>query len=88
MTKNAVRSPHPVDVFVGRKLRMRRTIMGMSQSELGDAIGISFQQVQKYERGANRISASKLWDFSIALGVTPAYFFDGFSNEETAEVAE
>jgi transcriptional regulator with XRE-family HTH domain len=85
MSKIAARTPHPVDVYVGRKLRMRRTILGMSQSELGDAIGISFQQVQKYERGANRISASKLWDFSRALDVTPAYFFDGFSADEGVE---
>ncbi len=82
MTNVADRRPHPVDVFVGRKLRMRRTILGMSQSELGDAIGISFQQVQKYERGTNRISASKLWDFSKALDVAPAYFFDGFTSED------
>lgn len=85
MTKKAVRTPHPVDVYVGRKLRMRRTILGMSQSDLGDSIGISFQQVQKYERGSNRISASKLWDFSRALKVTPSYFFDGFPVEENIE---
>jgi transcriptional regulator with XRE-family HTH domain len=68
--------PHRIDVHVGAKLRQRRTLVGMSQTTLGEAVGITFQQVQKYENGGNRISASKLFDFAQALGVEPAYFFE------------
>src|SRR3546814_8463507 len=53
---------NPIDVHVGRRVRLRRTLLGMSQEQLGDALNITFQQVQKYERGSNRISASRLWD--------------------------
>ncbi len=66
----------PVDVHVGARLRVRRTLLGMSQTTLGEAIGLSFQQVQKYERGANRISASRLYDLSRLLDVPIQYFFD------------
>ena len=68
--------PSPVDVHVGARLRVRRTLSGMSQTTLGDAIGLSFQQMQKYERGANRISASRLFDLAQVLDVPIAYFFD------------
>ena len=54
--------PNPVDVHVGSRVRLRRTLLGMSQEKLGEALGLTFQQVQKYERGANRIGASRLWD--------------------------
>lgn len=71
--------PHPVDVHVGSRLRIRRTLLGISQDRLGSALGITFQQVQKYERGTNRISASKLFDFARVLEVPISYFFDEFA---------
>ena len=61
--------PNPVDVHVGARVRLRRTLLGMSQEKLGDAIGLTFQQVQKYERGANRIGSSRLFDLSRVLDV-------------------
>ncbi len=67
--------PNPVDVHVGARLRMRRTLLGMNQTNLGDAIGVTFQQVQKYEKGANRISASRLYALSGTLDVSIEYFF-------------
>jgi transcriptional regulator with XRE-family HTH domain len=70
--------PHPVDVHVGRKLRSRRTILGMSQEDLGEAVNITFQQVQKYERGFNRMGASRLYEFSCILNVDVAYFFEDY----------
>ncbi len=66
----------PVDVHVGHRIRLRRTLMGMSQERLGDALGLTFQQVQKYERGANRVSASRLFDLSRVLDVPISFFFD------------
>ena len=69
-------SPHPVDIHVGSRVRMRRTLLGMSQEKLGDALGLTFQQVQKYERGANRMGASRLFQFCQILGVPITYFFD------------
>ncbi len=66
----------PIDVHVGARLRVRRTLSGMSQTTLGDAIGVSFQQMQKYERGTNRISASRLYDLARLLDVPVEYFFD------------
>ncbi len=71
--------PHPVDIYVGKKLRQRREIRGMPQKELARRLGISFQQVQKYESGANRVSASKLWETCTILDVEPDYFFEGLS---------
>ena len=68
--------PNPIDVHVGSRVRLRRTLLGMSQEKLGEAIGLTFQQVQKYERGANRIGASRLFDLSRVLDVPVAYFFD------------
>jgi transcriptional regulator with XRE-family HTH domain len=68
---------HPVDAHVGRRLRERRTVMGISQQALAEAIGISFQQVQKYERGANRLSAGRLWRIARVLDVEVDHFFAG-----------
>ena len=68
--------PNPVDVHVGARVRLRRTLLGMSQEKLGDAIGLTFQQVQKYERGANRIGSSRLFDLSRVLDVPISFFFD------------
>ncbi len=68
---------NPIDVHVGARLRARRTLLGLSQTALGDAIGISYQQLQKNESGSNRIGASRLYDLSQILGVDTAHFFDG-----------
>lgn len=67
---------HPVDVHVGVRLRQRRTLLGMSQSKIGTAVGLTFQQVQKYERGSNRIGSSRLFEFAKVLDVPVSYFFD------------
>ncbi len=74
-------SPNPIDVHVGRRVRQRRNLLGLSQEKLGQAVGLTFQQVQKYERGGNRISASRLYDISVALGAPVSYFFDEMSEE-------
>jgi transcriptional regulator with XRE-family HTH domain len=68
--------PNPTDVYVGGRVRLRRTLLGMSQEKLGEAIGLTFQQVQKYERGANRVGASRLYDLSRVLDVPVAFFFE------------
>src|SRR6476469_11228976 len=68
--------PNPVDVHVGSRVRMRRMLLGISQDKLGEAIGLTFQQVQKYERGANRIGASRLYELSRVLDVPVSFFFD------------
>src|SRR3982751_5187523 len=68
--------PNPTDVHVGARVRLRRTLLGLSQEKLADAIGLTFQQVQKYERGANRVGSSRLYDLSRVLDVPIAYFFD------------
>ena len=62
MNKHAPRSPNPIDVHGGTRVRLRRQVMKMSQEKLGDQLGVTFQQVQKYERGANRVGASRLWN--------------------------
>ena len=69
--------PNPIDKHVGSRVRMRRMMMGMSQEKLGDAIGLTFQQVQKYEKGTNRIGASRLQQISQTLQVPVAFFFEG-----------
>lgn len=69
-------NPNPVDIHVGARVRLRRTLLGMSQERLGEALGLTFQQVQKYERGANRIGASRLFDLARALQVPVGFFFD------------
>src|SRR6201987_4799157 len=68
--------PNPIDVHVGSRIRLRRTLLGLSQEKLGEAIGLTFQQVQKYERGANRVGSSRLFDLSRVLDVPIAYFFE------------
>lgn len=72
---------HPVDVYVGSRIKLRRTLLGISQERLGDALDLTFQQVQKYERGSNRVSASKLFTISEVLDVPISYFFDGLGTE-------
>lgn len=76
---------HPVDVHVGERVRMRRKMLGMSQETLGLAMGISSQQIQKYERGANRISASKLFQAAGVLSVPISYFFDGLPSTDAKQ---
>lgn len=73
---------HPVDVHVGKRIRQRRWMTGMTQQQLGEAVGIKFQQIQKYETGMNRVSASRLWDISNVLQVPVSFFFAGYSDQE------
>ncbi len=73
----AKKAPNPTDKHVGARVRMRRMMLGMSQEKLGDALGLTFQQVQKYEKGANRIGASRLQQISSILQVPVAFFFEG-----------
>ena len=71
-------APHPIDVYVGGRVRLRRTQLGLSQGTLASRTGVSFQAIQKYEAGDIRISASRLYDLAQALQVAPAFFFDGY----------
>ena len=73
--------PHPVDVHVGTRIRHRRWLTGMTQQQLAEAVGIKFQQIQKYETGANRVSASRLWDVAKALDVDISFFFERFAKD-------
>ena len=68
--------PNPVDIHVGNRIRIRRNILGWSQEKLGDLLGLTFQQIQKYEKGMNRVSASRLWDFSVVLDAPISFFYD------------
>ncbi|SET79856.1 helix-turn-helix domain-containing protein [Oceanicella actignis] len=79
---------HPVDVHVGKRVRHRRWMVGMTQQQLGEKVGIKFQQIQKYETGMNRISASRLWDIARALGVPVSFFFEGLEEGEAAAPAQ
>ena len=74
--------PHPVDVHVGKRIRHRRWLVGMTQQQLAEKVGIKFQQIQKYETGANRVSASRLWDIADALDVEVSFFFEGLDQED------
>ncbi len=74
------RSPNPVDLHVGSRIRMRRKILGVSQERLAESLGLTFQQVQKYERGSNRVSASKLYEIAATLQSQVAYFFEGLAD--------
>ena len=81
--------PHPTDVHVGRRLRQQRSLLGMSQEKLGEAVELTFQQIQKYERGANRISASRLHQFATVLKIPVTFFFEGLDGEpETPPAAD
>ncbi|MEO0937986.1 MAG: helix-turn-helix transcriptional regulator [Pseudomonadota bacterium] len=72
---------HKVDKHVGQRIRQRRWLIGMTQQKLAETVGIKFQQIQKYETGANRVSASRLWDIGEAMGVPVAFFFDGLQSD-------
>ncbi len=78
-------SPNPVDLHVGARVRTRRKFLGLSQSDLADGIGLTFQQVQKYERGTNRISASKLHETARILKTSVGYFFEGYGASEAVD---
>jgi len=78
---------HPVDVYVGHRLRQQRWLTGLTQQQLGERVGINFQQIQKYETGENRVSASRIWDIGTALKVPIAFFFEGL-NGQAAEKCE
>jgi len=73
--------PHPIDVHVGGRVRLRRTMLGMSQDKLADSLGLTFQQIQKYEKGVNRIGASRVFEMSRILGVPIQFFFDDYDAE-------
>src|SRR5260370_8180758 len=73
----AKKSPNPTDKYVGSRVRMRRKMLSMSQEKLGDALGLTFQQVQKYEKGTNRIGASRLQNISLILHAPVSFFFEG-----------
>lgn len=85
-TMMAKKAPNPTDKHVGARVRMRRMQLGMSQSKLGDALELTFQQIQKYEKGANRIGASRLQQISNVLQVTPAFFFEGQADHRVASL--
>ncbi|MBV9046594.1 MAG: helix-turn-helix transcriptional regulator [Alphaproteobacteria bacterium] len=70
----------PVDKYVGRRIYLRRCMLGMSQEKLGQALGLTFQQIQKYETGRNRVGAGRLMEIAIALGVSPDFFYEGLIN--------
>jgi transcriptional regulator with XRE-family HTH domain len=72
---------HPVDVHVGSRVKLRRTLQGISQQKLGNQLGITFQQIQKYEKGSNRIGASRLFELSQLLDVPPSFFFDDMPSD-------
>ena len=73
--------PNPIDVHVGSRIRLRRTLLGLSQEKLGKAIGLTFQQVQKYERGTNRVGSSRLFQIAKVLNVPVSFFFDDMAPE-------
>ena len=83
--EDIVGQPNPVDIYVGSRLKLRRLILGISQKKMAEKLGITFQQVQKYENGINRISASRLWDISKLLKVQVEYFFDGMNESIQAQ---
>ena len=81
-TKHGPRSASPVDTHVGSRIRVRRQVLKMSQEKLGDMLGVTFQQIQKYERGANRVGASRLWNMGKVLDVPVSFFFEGIDGED------
>lgn len=86
MTQHQPRIPNAIDVHVGTKAKLRRKELSLSQTEIGKTLGVTFQQVQKYERGANRIGASRLWALSQALDVPISYFYEGLTGHDTQPI--
>lgn len=87
MSRKKIETPNQIDIHVGRRIRLRRTILGMNQSDLANAIGLTFQQVQKYERGSNRIGSSKLYLIAQALDVPVSYFFEEMDKKTATNTA-
>jgi transcriptional regulator with XRE-family HTH domain len=79
------KKPNPVDIHVGSRIRLRRNMLGMSQEKLGESLGITFQQIQKYEKGTNRVGASRLQAIAAILNVPVAFFFEDAPGHETGE---
>lgn len=79
---------HGVDVHVGKRIRHRRWMIGMTQQQLAEKVGIKFQQIQKYETGMNRVSASRLWDIARAVDVPVSFFFEGLRDDQSAGAVE
>lgn len=75
MSRKTKGTPDEIDVYVGQKIKTRRSLLGLSQEKLGEAVGLTFQQIQKYERGHNRVAPGRLWKIAKALGVSVIYFF-------------
>src|SRR6185437_5775644 len=82
--KENKKKPNPTDIYVGSRIRLRRNMLGMSQESLGEQLGITFQQIQKYEKGTNRVGASRLQAISSILNVPVSFFFEDFPNQEGA----
>jgi transcriptional regulator with XRE-family HTH domain len=83
MTEENKKKPNPIDIHVGSRIRLRRNMLGMSQEKLGENLGITFQQIQKYEKGTNRVGASRLQAIASILSVPVAFFFEDAPGEET-----
>jgi transcriptional regulator with XRE-family HTH domain len=88
MTKGISTMTHPVDTHVGKRIRLQRWTKGVTQQQLAENVGIKFQQIQKYETGANRVSASRLYDIAAALGVPISFFFEGLDGSDTPAPTE
>ncbi|MEQ1937622.1 helix-turn-helix transcriptional regulator [Mesorhizobium sp. CN5-321] len=84
MVEENKKKPNPIDTHVGSRIRLRRNMLGMSQEKLGENLGITFQQVQKYEKGTNRVGASRLQAIASILGVPVAFFFEDAPGQDTA----
>lgn len=82
MAEQNKKKPNPIDAHVGGRIRMRRNMLGMSQEKLGESLGITFQQIQKYEKGTNRVGASRLQAIASILEVPPAFFFENAPTDE------
>lgn len=82
MTNTPKKQPNPNDVLVGQRIKHRRIQLGLSQGKLGDAVGVTFQQIQKYEKGTNRVGSSRMIEIATALKTTPAAFFEGCESAE------
>jgi transcriptional regulator with XRE-family HTH domain len=83
MASDLDKKPADIDLHLGKRLRRRRRLLGMTQQQLADLVGVRFQQIQKYECGANRISAARLWDLAKALEVPTGYFYEGLGPKDT-----
>ncbi len=86
MTESNKKKPNPTDIHVGGRIRLRRNMLGMSQEKLGESLGITFQQIQKYEKGTNRVGASRLQAIANILGIPVAFLFEDLPGQEAASV--